>query len=263
MEAPENGVDDGIVSGVNRFDGEIGERIGRRPLFQQPTQRFFWVGGPQQRPIGLLAHPGEQNVKTRLQPDRETMPRNVVARGRIHERAAAGRQHQRSAVQKPRNHLALALAEISLAEPLEDLGNGQLSARFDLSISIDERQSELGRQAFADRGFSGPHHADKNNRAPAERRRHLPGVNRLALTHEHLYPSPHMCSSRPIQEAAAECEAVAAASRSHPQPVLRDAPVLATMSTARQQVRSGRRRRRKTQGAGITEKTASARRARV
>ena len=107
---------------------------------------------------------------------------NILARGRIHERAAAGRQHKRSAIEQARDHLALALAEISLAESLENLGNRQLSARFDLGIGVDKRQSELRRQPFADRGFSRPHHADKDDRAPIERRRHLGGVDGLSLT---------------------------------------------------------------------------------
>ena len=243
IEAPEDGVDNRIVGGVNRFDSEIGERIGRRALFQQPTQRHFWVGGLQQRPIGLLAHPGKQNVKTRLQPNRETMPGNIVAGGRIHERAAAGRQDQRSAFEQAGDHLALALPEISLAEPLEDLGNGQLGAGFDLRIGVDERQSKLCRQPFANRGFSGPHHADENHRAPAERRRHLPGVNRLALAHEPLTsPATRVRAShtRGRRRTRGRRSRFAMSSAS----VLRAAPVLATMSTAREQVRSGRRRRR-------------------
>ena len=60
---------------------------------------------------------------------------------------------------------------------------------FNLGVGVDERQSELGRKPLADRGFSGPHHADENHRAAAERGRHPPGVDRLALTHE-LFHSP-------------------------------------------------------------------------
>ena len=43
MEALEDGLDNGIVGGVNRLDGEIGKRIDRRPLFEQPTQRLFRI----------------------------------------------------------------------------------------------------------------------------------------------------------------------------------------------------------------------------
>ena len=43
MEAPEDGLDDEIVGGVKRLDGEIGKRIDRRPLFEQSTQRLFRV----------------------------------------------------------------------------------------------------------------------------------------------------------------------------------------------------------------------------
>ena len=230
MEAPKDGVDNGIVGGVKRLDGEIGKRIDRRPLFEQPTQRLFRVRSLQQRPIGFLAHPGEQNVKARLQPDRDAMLRDIFARGRIHERAAACRQHHRSAGEQARNHLALAFAEISLAEPLEDLRNGQLSARFDLGIGIDERQSKLCRQPFADRGFSGPHHADKNDRAPGKRRRHLSGVDRLALTHKPRKPRPQAARAVPYKTAGGECESDAPLRDCRPQPSCAARPVLATMS---------------------------------
>ena len=184
MEAPENGLDDGIVGGVDRLDGEISKRIGRRPLVEQPAQRPFWIGGLQERPIGLLADPSKQNVKTRLQPDREAMPRDIIACGRIHECAPAGRQHHRPACEQAGDHLAFALAEISLAKPLEDLGNGQLSARFNLRVGVDEGQSKLCRKTFSDRGFSSPHHSDQNHRTSVKRRHHLPCVDRLALAHK-------------------------------------------------------------------------------
>src|SRR6185312_9027137 len=116
----------------------------------------------------------------------------------------------------------------------EDLGNGQLGASFDLGVRIDEWQAQLRRQPFADRGFSGPHHANENDRAPAEGGRRPPGVDRLALTHEPPSSSQKDIFApsrlrRPIQEAGRECE---------PPPrlcdgaanALRGAPVLASMS---------------------------------
>jgi hypothetical protein len=144
----------------------------------KPAEGLFRIGRLQERAVGLLAHAGEQNVETGLQPDRDAAPGDILARRRIHERAAAGRQHQRPAVEQAGDHLALALAEIGLAEPLEDLGDGELRAGFDLGVSVDERQSELGRKPPSDRGFSGPHHADENHRPSAERGRHPPGVDR-------------------------------------------------------------------------------------
>ena len=242
MEAPEDGVDDGIVGGVKRLDGEIGKRIDRRPLFEQPTQRLFRVRRLQQRPIGFLAHPSKQNVKTRLQPDRDAMPCDIFARGRVHERAAACRQHHWSAGEQARDHLALALAEISLAEPLEDLGNRQLSARFDLRVGVDERQSKLCREPFSDRGFSGSHHADKNDRAPAKRRRHLSGVDRLALTHKPLNLARKRARPSHTRRRAANARATPPASR--PPTVLRGAACSCNHAVTRQQVRSGRQRRR-------------------
>ena len=132
------------------------------------------------------------------------MPCDIFACGRVHERAAACRQHHWPAGEQARNHLALAFAEISLAETLEDLGNRQLSARFDLRIGIDERQPKLCCEPFSDRGFSGSHHADKHDGTPGKRPRRLSGVDRLALTHK---PS-NLASKRPglIQDASGECE---------------------------------------------------------
>ncbi len=131
------------------------------------------------------------------------MPCDIFARGRIHERAAAGRQHHGPAAEQARDHLTLAFAEISLAETLEDLGNRQLSARFDLRIGVDEWQPKLCCKPFSNRGFSGSHHADKHNRAPGKRRG-LSGVDRLALIHK---PS-NLASTRLglIQDAGGECE---------------------------------------------------------
>src|ERR1700729_3290066 len=121
MEALEDGLDNGIVGGVKRLDGEIGKRIDGRPLFEQPTQRLFRVRRFQQRPIRFLPHPSKQNIKAGLQPYRDALPCDIFARDRVHERAAACRQHNWPACEQARDHLALAFAEISLAETLEDL----------------------------------------------------------------------------------------------------------------------------------------------
>ena len=51
MEALKDGLDNGIVGGVKRLDGEISKRIDGRPLFEQPTQGLLGVRSLQQRPI--------------------------------------------------------------------------------------------------------------------------------------------------------------------------------------------------------------------
>ena len=166
-----------------QLDGEIGKRVDRRPLVEQTTERLLRVRRLQQRSIGFLPHPGKQNVKAGLQPDRDAMPRDIFARGGVHEGAAARRQHHWPAGKQARDHLALALAKISLAEPLENLGDRQLGARFDLRVGVDEWQSKLCRKAFPNRGFSRSHHTDKHDRARGKRCRPF-GVDRLALIHK-------------------------------------------------------------------------------
>ena len=216
VKTPQDGFDHRIVGAVERFDGEIGEGVGRGPLLEQPAQGLFRIGRLQERSVGLLAHAGEQNFETRLQPDRDAMSCDVLAGRRIHERAAAGREHQGPAIEQAGDHLALALTEIELAETLEDLGNGQLRAGFDFGVGVDERQSEPGRKPLPDRGFPGSHHTDENHRAAAERGRHPPGVDRLALTHElfHLAQSP--VRAVPYRSRAANARlAGAVASRHH------------------------------------------------
>ena len=179
----EHGVDDQIMRAVDRFDGEIGERVSRRALLKQAAKRRFGIGGLEKRPVRLLAHAGEQNVETGLEPDRDAARGDIVARRSIHERAPACRQNHRTVVEKPSDHLALALAKIGLAEPLENFRDRQLRPGLDFGVSVDEAKPKLRRKALADRGLPGAHHADQHHGLAAKRGRHTSGVDRLTLTH--------------------------------------------------------------------------------
>src|SRR3546814_11772440 len=65
---------------------------------------------------------------------------------------------------QPRDHAALAVAEIGLAEPLEDVGNRHARGRFDLGVGIDERQTEPGREPFAHGRLAHAHQSDEHDR---------------------------------------------------------------------------------------------------
>ena len=107
-------LDDRVMRAVARFDRQVGERVGRAALLEQPAQGLFGIGGAQQRPIGALAHPAQQHLEIRLQPNRDAALGDAPARRLVHEGAAAGRQHLGPVVQQTGDHLALALAKIRL-----------------------------------------------------------------------------------------------------------------------------------------------------
>ncbi len=106
---------------------------------------------------------------------------DVSASCLVHESAAARREHLRPVVQKARDHLTLAVAEIWLAVTLEDFRDRQLGAGLDFRVGVDKPQAELRGQAFADRRLAGAHHADEHDRSPAERRRDPLHVDRPPL----------------------------------------------------------------------------------
>ena len=173
---------------VARLDGDIGKSISRRAFGEQTSQGLLGIGGLKKRTVRFLADAGRQDLELRLQPDRDALRGDVVPCRLVHERAAAGGEHLRPGFQKARDDLALPVAEIGFAEPLEDFRDRQLGARLDLGVGVDEGQPELRGQPPADRGLAGPHHADEHDRATAERIRHPLRLDRLTLNHEPFAP---------------------------------------------------------------------------
>ena len=83
----------------------------------------------------------------------------------IDEGAAAGRDHPGRPLDQPGDHPALAVAEMGLAEPLENLGDAQARRRLDLRVGIDEGQAEPLRQPPADGRLARAHQPDERDRA--------------------------------------------------------------------------------------------------
>ena len=82
----------------------------------------------------------------------------------VDEGAAAGGDHLARALDQPRHHPPLAVAEMGLAEPLENLGDAEARGRLDLGIGVGEGQREAFRQPPADAGLARAHQADERDR---------------------------------------------------------------------------------------------------
>ena len=65
----------------------------------------------------------------------------------IHERAAARRQHLAALVEQPRDHAALAVAEIGLAIFCEYLVDGLAGGQLDFLVGVGERACRASRPA--------------------------------------------------------------------------------------------------------------------
>ncbi len=70
---------------------------------------------------------------------------------------------------QPGDDAALAVAEMGLAEALEDLGDRQAAGALDLGVGIDERQAEPRRQPPPDGRLARPHQPDEDDRPHAAR----------------------------------------------------------------------------------------------
>jgi hypothetical protein len=94
----------------------------------------------------------------------------------LHEGTAAGGDDLGRAIDQPGDHSPLAVAEMRLAEALEDVGHGHAGGGLDLVIGIDEGQAHALRQAPADRRFARTHQPDQHDRLPRP-----PGIHCLHL----------------------------------------------------------------------------------
>src|SRR3546814_18961101 len=97
-----------------------------------------------------------QSVDVGVEPHRYSLVQNEGACLLVHERAAAGGDHLRFPVDQPGDDPPLAVAEMRLAELLEDFADGAARRRLYLVIGLEERQPEPHRQAAAKRGFARP-----------------------------------------------------------------------------------------------------------
>ena len=192
-----------LMRPVARFDRDVGEPIGRAALVEQPAQGRLGIGGLQQRAVRAFANSSQQHLEFRLQPDRDARGGDALAGDGVHEGAAAGREHLLALVEQASDHLAFAVAEIGLAEALEDLRDGHARPGLDLGVGIDERQAQPLGEPASDRRLPSPHHADEDDRTSAERRgerlRLLSGLVLLSslVVHAWRAPSPGASFRRP------------------------------------------------------------------
>ncbi len=142
--------DDHLVRHVAALDGDV--RLARR-WDSASSMRFrstaSGIAGLEQRAVAALADAAHEQRQLRLQPDRNAALGDGGPRLRVHEGAAAGRQHLRARAQQPREHLALAFAEVGLAVVGEDVVDALAGRLLDLLVGIDERQRRAWRRGAA------------------------------------------------------------------------------------------------------------------
>ena len=170
VEQREDFVDDGIVRPVARRDGEIGERIDRIALLDQPLQGQFGIGMPEQRAVGALAHAPRQDLEIGLQPDRDGMFGDRFAGRGQHIGAAARGHHLLPAGQQAGDDLPFALPELGFAVLGENIRDRHSGGGFDFAVGVGEGQAETTCETTPDGRLSGPHHADEDERTSAEAR---------------------------------------------------------------------------------------------
>ena len=124
-------------------DVERGLAVERLTLALQPVEYLAWVAALQQRPGVLASDPLDQRVDVAVEPHRDCLAKDQRARLVVAKRAAAGRDHRRLFADQPGDHPAFAVAEVGLAETLEDFAHAHPRRAFDLIIRVDT-QSTLG-----------------------------------------------------------------------------------------------------------------------
>ena len=119
------------------------------------------IAALEQRAAAALAHrAGDQRLEIGAQPDRDAARAATRARvSRIDERAASQRQHHGPAIEQPRDHPPLQLAEARLAVEGEDVGDAQPGGRDDLFVGVGEGCAQRPRQPAADRRLARAHQA--------------------------------------------------------------------------------------------------------
>ena len=105
-------LDHNVLRRVAGGDLDIGKRIDGIALIHEFAQCRGGIGGLQQRPVGLAAHPPQQHLVVGVEPDRHAALGDAFPGARVHEGAAAGGQDQRPAVKQAHQHAAFAVAEI-------------------------------------------------------------------------------------------------------------------------------------------------------
>lgn len=129
------------------------------------------------------ANPSGERLDVRVQPDRNApLEHQRPGRG-VGESSAAGRDHMRRTLQQAGYHQPLAVAEMILAEPFENLSDAETRRFLDLLVRIGEGQIEPPGQASPHAGLARAHQADEDDRSIGSngRRGHQAGAIQSAL----------------------------------------------------------------------------------
>ena len=135
------------------------------PLLGETLQRASAIDVPQQRPCRQPPSPIGEQVDRRIQPDRDGSFVEHLAGGRVDENVAARRDHADFAIDEAGDEAALAVAEIGLPEPFEDLGRRVSRGIFDRRIRVDEGEVEAPGETTADSRLAGAHQSDEYDRS--------------------------------------------------------------------------------------------------
>src|SRR5690606_28860320 len=113
---------DDFAADITGFNGDISHSIDWIALSHQPLHHPARIGIAQKRTVLILRYPRHQYVEASLQPDRDSVFADRIARQCIHESAAAGRDDGWPLAQQPLNNPLLQRPELRLAITREKLG---------------------------------------------------------------------------------------------------------------------------------------------
>lgn len=159
----EDRIDDVAMRAVAAFHMDVRRRVGGAALFGEPLERPLRIAVAKQRasvsPRGSVG----QHIDGGIEPDGDGAIVQQVAGAGIGEGPAAGRDYPDLPVDQAGDQPPLAVAEILLAEALEDLGRRETGRILDGRVAVDEWQPEPPCQAPSDGRLAGAHQADEDD----------------------------------------------------------------------------------------------------
>src|SRR3546814_15796237 len=99
-----------------------------------------------------------------VEPDAEAVLQDQRARFLVDEGAAAGREYHRLSGEQARDHAALAVAEMRLADARENVSSRHAGCALDLVVGVGETPAQPPSEPSPERRLPAPNHPD----APAQ-----------------------------------------------------------------------------------------------
>lgn len=146
------------------------KRIDRVSHCGEVTQHGARVSSGEQRAVVSSGNPFRKGVDIGVQPDRGRLRQDQLARFAVHEGATPSGYDAGRAVDKPSDHAPFAIAEMSFAEPFENLADRQAGRGFDLVVCVYEGHVQSTRQPPTYGRFSDAHQADQHDGSTDQRR---------------------------------------------------------------------------------------------